>query len=200
MWGRETKTRKGYKDLMNRVEATITILLPYLLIAAVAVLRLAVAHPGNFIPLFSCILFFGAMRSRREFALPLVVLMGVDVLLTTRQYGYALTVDHAITWIWYAVVLFLGALAVGTKASPVRAAVAALGSAVGFFVVSNFAVWAIWQMYPHTAAGLATCYVAALPFFRNSFLAEGLASLVLFALPSLVRATLRATGPRVTSY
>jgi hypothetical protein len=75
-----------------------------------------------------------------------------------------------------------------------------LGSAVGFFVVSNFAVWAIWQMYPHTAAGLAACYTVALPFFRNSFVAEGCGSLVLFALPGLVRGTLSAFRVRTASF
>ena len=34
-------------------------------------------------------------------------------------------------------------------------------------VISNFAVWAAWNMYPKTLAGLATAYGAALPFFRN---------------------------------
>jgi len=185
---------------MKRVETTLSTILPYLLILAVAVLRLAVAHPGNFVPLFSCVLFFGAMRTRREFAFPLLVLMAVDVLLTTRQYGYVLTADHAITWIWYAAVMLLGAMVVGAKASPVRGAAVALLAAAGFFAVSNFAVWVMWQMYPHTAAGLVACYAAAVPFFRNSMIAEGSASLLLFALPGLVRGTLAATRTRVASY
>ena len=42
----------------------------------------------------------------------------------------------------------------------------ALG-AVLFFLVSNFGVWLTQELYPHSAAGLAACYVAALPFFTN---------------------------------
>jgi len=37
-------------------------------------------------------------------------------------------------------------------------------------------------MYPKTLSGLAACYVAALPFFRNSLVAEMLTSSLLFGL------------------
>jgi len=39
-----------------------------------------------------------------------------------------------------------------------------------FFLVTNFAVWALGATYPHTPEGLMACYVAALPFYRNSLL------------------------------
>ena len=42
----------------------------------------------------------------------------------------------------------------------------ALASSLVFFVVTNFACWALGTMYPHTAAGLTECFVAALPFYR----------------------------------
>ncbi|MBM3818918.1 MAG: hypothetical protein FJW14_07875 [Acidimicrobiia bacterium] len=41
-----------------------------------------------------------------------------------------------------------------------------------FYVVTNFAVWASTTLYPLTWAGLVTCYIAALPFFRNSLLGD----------------------------
>lgn len=42
----------------------------------------------------------------------------------------------------------------------------ALASSLVFFLTTNFACWALTTMYPHTAAGLAECFVAALPFYR----------------------------------
>jgi hypothetical protein len=42
----------------------------------------------------------------------------------------------------------------------------ALASSLVFFLSTNFACWALTTMYPHTAAGLAECFVAALPFYR----------------------------------
>ena len=55
------------------------------------------------------------------------------------------------------------------KITVARVAGAAIGSSLTFFVLSNFAVWYFGhgRLYPMTLAGLTTCYIAALPFFRN---------------------------------
>lgn len=37
---------------------------------------------------------------------------------------------------------------------------------LAFFIISNFGVF-IGPWYPHTAFGLANCFIAALPFYRN---------------------------------
>ncbi|MCA9235548.1 MAG: hypothetical protein KDA44_08745 [Planctomycetales bacterium] len=39
--------------------------------------------------------------------------------------------------------------------------------ATAFFVVTNLVVWAFQGHYPMTAAGLAECYAAGVPFFRT---------------------------------
>jgi hypothetical protein len=167
---------------MKRLAIGNSVLVPYLLIAAVALLRVAVSHPYNFIPVFSCLLFFGACRPAREFALAVLTLVGVDIFLTTHQYGFVLTAGHAVTWIWYLGAVMLGAAVLGNSISFGRVLGSSLLASVSFFVVSNFTVWAEWGMYPKTLSGLGVCYVAALPFFRNSFVAETACSLVIFML------------------
>jgi len=37
-----------------------------------------------------------------------------------------------------------------------------------FFAVTNFGFWALGDWYPKTLTGLAECYAAAIPFFRNT--------------------------------
>jgi hypothetical protein len=37
-------------------------------------------------------------------------------------------------------------------------------------------------MYPKTIGGLGACYIAALPFFRNSFVSETIFSVLIFSL------------------
>ena len=37
-----------------------------------------------------------------------------------------------------------------------------------FFIITNFGMWLFSGIYPHTAAGFAACYVAAIPFFQNT--------------------------------
>ena len=157
------------------------ILLPYLLVLAVVILRLTVSHPYNFVPVFSCLLFFGAWRPVREFAMPLLSLIGVDIFLTTHQYGFAVTSGDAITWLSYLGAMFLGAAMLGKSISTGRVVGASLMASVSFFAASNFMVWAEWGMYPKTRGGLGACYVAALPFLRNSLAAETVCSLLIVA-------------------
>jgi hypothetical protein len=66
------------------------------------------------------------------------------------------------------------------RRSPWQVGAASLGGSLLFFVVTNFAVWLTGQMYPMTGAGLGTCYVAAIPFFRNTVLGDVFFATVLF--------------------
>lgn len=57
-------------------------------------------------------------------------------------------------------------------------AAAVLGS-VAFFLTSNFGVWAGSDFYTHDAAGLGTCFVAAIPFFGATLLGDVVWTLIL---------------------
>lgn len=159
-------------------------ILPYLLVIGVALFRIELIDPLSVAPVFSCLLFFAAMRPAREFILPLSLLVGVDIFLTTHLYGYPITLDAVVTWTWYLIAMLLGAGLLRSSRSWQRVAGCSLLASVSFFLVSNYAVWAVWQMYPRTVAGLETCYVAALPFFRNSLTSELFLSLLFFGLIS----------------
>lgn len=50
---------------------------------------------------------------------------------------------------------------------------ASLVGSILFFIVTNFGVWVSPQvMYSQTFSGLVQCYVAALPFFRNTLIGD----------------------------
>ena len=59
-------------------------------------------------------------------------------------------------------------------------ATAAVGASLSFFIITNFAVWAQFDSYPHTAAGLAASYLAALPYLWNTLAGDLFYSAVLF--------------------
>jgi hypothetical protein len=71
-----------------------------------------------------------------------------------------------------------------------------VGSALSFFLVSNFAVWVAGTMYPMSWAGLIECYVKAIPFFRNELISAPLFSAVFFGLPVLYSYTSRITASK----
>src|SRR5512144_1265634 len=115
-------------------------------------------HPFSFTPVGAALLFFGARGPRKHAFVPVLLLAASDVYLTRVHYGYPLTADHFATWAWYAAIIAMGFL-LRRNSSPARIAGASLATAVSFFLVSNFAVWAGWNMYAHTFGGLVACYV-----------------------------------------
>jgi len=72
------------------------------------------------------------------------------------------------------------------KTTALRVGAASLAGSVSFFLISNFAVWAVWNMYPKTASGLAACYVAGLPFFRNAVVSDLFFAALFFGIGYLV--------------
>jgi len=92
----------------------------------------------------------------------------------------------------FLVTAFLGRR-IRTRRTMARVLGSALASSVVFFIVTNFGVWLTSGMYALDSTGLGTCYVAALPFFRNSLLGDLGFTSALFALENFA---LRRLTPR----
>jgi len=71
-----------------------------------------------------------------------------------------------------------------------------LASSLVFFVSTNLAHWAFTADYPRTAAGLATCFAAALPFYRWMPLGDAAWTLVTFAAIVAIRGAAEAALAR----
>ncbi|GIW98711.1 MAG: hypothetical protein KatS3mg111_2044 [Pirellulaceae bacterium] len=57
----------------------------------------------------------------------------------------------------------------------------AAAASLAFFLISNFAVWiGPYSTYPRNVAGLVECYVAAIPFIKNTILGNFLFSAIFF--------------------
>ncbi len=160
-------------------------MLAYIFVVLAVALRF-LPHPMAFTPVGASLLFFGARGSRNRIWVPLVLLAVSDVVLTTMVYHYAFAWDHFVTWAWYAGMLLLGTQL--REAGRVKVMGAALAGSVSFFVLSNFAVWAAWHMYPMNFAGLMACYDAGLPFFRRAVAGDVLFTAAMFATPVLLAA------------
>jgi hypothetical protein len=132
------------------------------------------------------LLFFGARRSRLQTVVALLALMATDYYLTVYGYGFAFHWQaYVVTWVWYAAVCLMGHGLLQGKPSALRVAVGVLASSTSFFVLIDFAVWAGGGLYPHSAAGLLACYVAAIPFYANDVMSTAITAGALFGLPVL---------------
>ena len=167
-------------------------MLAYLFLALAVAVRF-IPHPWTFTPVAASLLFFGARGSRRFLWVPLLVMAASDVVLTKVVYAHPFVWDHFVTWAWYAAVLWLGTR-LRANAKPLPVLGASLASSISFFVISNFAVWAAYNMYPKTFAGLMTSYTLALPFFRQGIEGDLLFTSAFFATPVVLAAFSEAFG------
>ena len=137
------------------------------MIAAAVAVRLVIffvpgALPYNFTPVEAIALFGGAYFNDRRLALlvPLAAMLLADLVIGL----------HSLIPVIYgciALTALLGANLRGrVRALPVAGY--AFASAVMFYVVTNFFVWLMGDMYPHDGAGLIACYVAGIPFFKGT--------------------------------
>jgi hypothetical protein len=152
------------------------------------------ANPAlfSFTPILAALLYFGYKQPRSRLWIPVLLFAGGDLALSKFVYGYPITADLLFTWAFYAAAVLLGSL-LKDRLNVALLAGASLAGSVGFFLVSNFAVWAIAQWYPRTLAGLGACYVAGLPFFRNGIAGDLVWSALLFGAPLLIAHNLPQT-------
>jgi hypothetical protein len=155
------------------------------MITLAAVLRI-VPHPWNFTPIGAMALFSGAMfRDRRiAFLFPLVALFAGDIFVGL----------HRLIPVVYA--SFLLSVLIGTwlanRRSILRIGGAIFLGALQFFLVTNFAAWQLFGTYPHTPAGLVTCYLAGLPLFGNTLAGDTLYTTLFFGIFALAERLLPA--------
>lgn len=158
-----------------------------LLLAIFTLLWRIFPHPMNMTPLAALALAAGARATHAavRYGLPLLVLFISDLLLglhATMPFVYASM----------ALVVLLGGLLQG------RGAIAWAGASVGgsllFFLITNFGVWLVAGYYPLDLAGLAACYVAAIPFLWKTMAGDLFFVLLFFGSFALLDYRIRETA------
>ena len=143
------------------------------MIALAAVLRIA-PHPWNLTPVGAMALFSGAVLKDRRlaFLFPLLALFVGDIFV-----GF-----HKLIPVVYASFLVNVALGywIRDRRTTLRISAITLIGAIQFFIVTNFAVWALLGSFPRTTAGLIACYVSGFPFFWNTLAGDALYAALLF--------------------
>ena len=143
-------------------------------------------HLLNFTPVAAALLFFGARQPRTRIWIPVGLLAVSDVLLNF-HYGYKFTPDFFVTLVWYAAIALLGNVLLHKDSKPLRIGAASLLASISFFLISNFMVWVVWDMYAKNLSGLLGWYAAGLPFFRNTVTGDLVFSAAFFGIAYLVK-------------
>jgi hypothetical protein len=136
-------------------------------------------HPWNATPVMAIALFGGACLSKRASILvPLSIVAVSDGLI-----GWHDTIPF--TWGAFVPTAMLGWW-VRRRASAGRIVAASLVGSLLFFVITNFGVWLVGNLYPLTRAGLWQCYVAAIPFLRGTLAGDLVYTAIFFGAYALV--------------
>lgn len=93
-------------------------------------------------------------------SVPIVALVISNMVLP----GYGSTIMTLVVYVSLACPVLFGSLV--QRQGWVAVIGGSLASSLIFFITTNFATWALSELYPHTLSGLTTCYIAALPFYR----------------------------------
>jgi len=131
-------------------------------------------HPWNFTPVIAMALFAGS-HARKTVIAALATLSAL--VLSDAILGFS--GDLWFVYVATLVPVLLGRL-IRNKPGVATIASAALASSLSFFVITNFMVWAAGGLYPHTASGLATSFVAGIPFYQNQALGDAFYTVALF--------------------
>lgn len=160
-----------------------------LTLTVLAALVRLIPHPPNFAPVGSVALFGGArLRGWQAYLVPVLAMLVTDPI-RSRLEGYYAPYSWG-TLVIYACFLInvvLGRAFLRNSSSIWRIGAVALAGSVQFYLITNLYVWwSALSLYPHTFAGLITCYIAALPFFGRTILSDLFYSGLLFSAYALL--------------
>ena len=142
-------------------------LIVILILVAVGVFYRLLPHPANFAPIAAVSLFSGFyFRRYFVFLVPILSMFLSDFFIGF--YNWKLMV---VVYASFVLIGFIGILIRKNK-SILSVIGCSLMSSVLFFLLTNFAVWFFSAWYPHNLQGLESCYLMAVPFFRNTALGD----------------------------
>jgi hypothetical protein len=138
----------------------------------------------NFAPVGALSLFAGArLRGWQAYVLPIALMAITDPF----RGGYSFATPFV--YASFLINVWIGSRLRSTE-NPSWIGGAALIGSLQFFLLSNFGTWLSPALaYPHTFGGLIRCYIAAIPFFRNTLISDLLYTAVFFGLHAVLSRT-----------
>lgn len=156
-------------------------------LTALSVFGRLIPHAPNVTPVGGSCMFAGArVPGWLAYVLPLAVMMVTDPFVGGYTKGSVAIYAALLINVW------LGRRILQQKATPVRVGATAFLGSLQFFLITNFATWAIPAasghagMYAANLAGLMQSYTMALPFWGRTLAGDLLFTGGLFAIHALV--------------
>jgi hypothetical protein len=156
-----------------------------LILIIIGIASRIIIHSPNFTSVIAVALFSGVyLKKQQAVVVPLALMILSDLVL-----GF----HDTIIFTWGSVVL-ISLIGVFIKKNKKVSTIAmtAVASSVLFFIITNFGAW-LSPLYPDTWQGLQDCFIAAIPFYRNTFLSTMAYSVILFGVYEIVASRVKST-------
>lgn len=162
-------------------------------IILLAALSRLLPHPPNVAPITALALFGGVYLDKKHtFIAPIAAMLISD---------YFIGFYSGMVWVYasFIAIGFLGLWLRNHKGIATTVG-ASLAGSILFFIVTNFGVWVSPQFtYSHDINGLIQCYIAAIPFFRNTLVGDVFYVGVMFGLYELGKKYIPALNAEVSA-
>jgi hypothetical protein len=157
-------------------------------LAVLGAMARLIPHPPNFAPVGAVSVFAGArLPVWQAYLIPLAIMAVTDPILNSIHGLAPFTLVQAFIYTSFLISVWIGRRLRATE-SAWRIGSVVLLSSTQFFVISNLPSW--FKGYPHTLAGLASCYVSAIPFFERTLASDLFFSAILFGLHAVLSRTI----------
>jgi hypothetical protein len=125
-----------------------------------------IPHPPNFTAVAAIALFGGAFFDKKwnAFLIPLTAMFLTDIILGFHR-------NMMPVYLAFILIAFIG-LSLRNNKKITGIFLASISASVSFFIITNFSMWLLGTLYPKTGAGLAECFIAAIPFFHYTLLGD----------------------------
>lgn len=143
-------------------------------------------HLPNFTPIIAIAMFAGALLPRKQAVIvPLALYVISDFMLGL----------HGLVLFTWGSMGVIGLISLYNRKHKTVKSVVAVSfiSALFFYIITNFGVWYAYPTYSKTMAGLVECYVAAIPYFRNTLISTFLYLGAFFGLYEVIAARVKGT-------
>lgn len=138
-------------------------IITFLFISGILALGRLIPHPPNFTPILATAIYTPYIINDKWIAMliPLSAMFIADIIIGFHPY---------VLWVYGAIGIstLLSYWSMRFNKKYMQLTVMTLVSSILFFIITNFAVWVIWDYYPKTIDGLLLCYSMAIPFFQNT--------------------------------
>ena len=136
---------------------------PISLILILAFSRL-IPHPPNFTPIIATALMSGFLLKNKHLSLIVVL---ISMIISDLIIGFY----SSYFFVYFSLILIILIFSKFIKKVNFKNLfVLSISSSLLFFVVTNFGVWMMGDLYEKNLNGLALCYILAIPYFTNTLL------------------------------